>query len=331
MPMRATGDWMELDENHFAQFVSANGKIIGLSLLHNIKDMGAILCDEIGLVQWEPYGTIRPIFTVVSKNGQPLTLSPFVICPVCGDTGTISEGKWIPKERDEKFELRVEDALIQMDRADRCGDCKDCKSPEPVWCETWRSRPDDAVLRAAQQKRRNRERALQVQLGDEFEELTGDDTVVGVPTPPEEPVAKLGGHAVVTEEMANLWRDKMDYTPEYAVPENLSEENRYSHRKEVLDATAKAVLRDRNNSYGPPHQDFERTANAISALWRHKLAPGEMIRAHDVAVFIAVVKLSRIQWSPEHFDSWTDLAGYAACGYEAYMMTHDDFDARDES
>jgi hypothetical protein len=34
---------------------------------------------------------------------------------------------------------------------------------------------------------------------------------------------------------------------------------------------------------------------------------------------MALLKLSRISWQPDNPDSWTDLAGYAACGYETTL------------
>jgi hypothetical protein len=36
----------------------------------------------------------------------------------------------------------------------------------------------------------------------------------------------------------------------------------------------------------------------------------------DVAAMLALLKIARLQQSPNHRDSWVDLAGYAACGAE---------------
>ena len=69
---------------------------------------------------------------------------------------------------------------------------------------------------------------------------------------------------------------------------------------------------DRNNQYGPPTQDFARTA----ALWSIYLDGKRMLDAHDVAVMMILLKISRISWSAETRDSWVDIAGYAACGFE---------------
>jgi hypothetical protein len=70
-----------------------------------------------------------------------------------------------------------------------------------------------------------------------------------------------------------------------------------------------------NKQYGPPDSDFRRTAN----FWQEYLkgvveARGELrLEPHDVGVMMALLKISRITWSPGKADSWVDLAGYAAC------------------
>lgn len=96
-------------------------------------------------------------------------------------------------------------------------------------------------------------------------------------------------------------------------------EEPYSARADVLDTAKRLVLGDRNNQYGPPTQDFQRTAGILTSLGYTKVsAEGTFheIQAHDVAVILASVKMSRLMWSPGKADHWYDLAGYAACGYE---------------
>ena len=66
---------------------------------------------------------------------------------------------------------------------------------------------------------------------------------------------------------------------------------------------------DRDDQYGAPRSDFTRPA----AMWTAYL--GADIQPHDVAALMALLKLSRIRWSPGKRDSWVDLAGYAACGW----------------
>lgn len=90
-------------------------------------------------------------------------------------------------------------------------------------------------------------------------------------------------------------------------------------REKVIDAAREAVMFQRNNSYGPPTQDFNRSAALMSSLGFCVMdAAGNVhdLEAHHVALIQICVKMSRVTWNPTHFDSWTDIAGYAACGYE---------------
>jgi hypothetical protein len=87
-----------------------------------------------------------------------------------------------------------------------------------------------------------------------------------------------------------------------------------NHRADLLTEADNLVNGDRNVSYGDPRQDFQRTA----AMWSAYL--GQELRPHDVAALMALLKVSRIRWSPEKRDSWADLAGYAACGYECVAL-----------
>jgi hypothetical protein len=88
-----------------------------------------------------------------------------------------------------------------------------------------------------------------------------------------------------------------------------------SARESLLDEAKSLVCGDRNNSYGPPTQDFERSANALNA-YGYRGPEGRQLKAHDIAILVMAVKLSRLMWSPAKRDSWVDLAGYAACGIE---------------
>lgn len=92
-----------------------------------------------------------------------------------------------------------------------------------------------------------------------------------------------------------------------------------SLRTELLLEAGKLVSGDRNNTYGEPHQDFARTAAMLTAVGF--TFAGDPVQAHHVAMMLAAVKLSRLSWSPDKRDSWVDLAGYAACGHEAYERT----------
>ena len=88
-----------------------------------------------------------------------------------------------------------------------------------------------------------------------------------------------------------------------------------SVRAYILNEAERVVTGDRNNAYGDPRQDFQRTAAMWTALLDQKLGDNK-IEPHEVAMMMAALKLSRLAWSPGKTDSWLDLAGYAACGAE---------------
>lgn len=83
-------------------------------------------------------------------------------------------------------------------------------------------------------------------------------------------------------------------------------------RSKVLREAEELVNGDRNNQYGPPDQDFQRTAD----LWTIYLDGRRIIDAHDVAVMMILLKVSRLSWSADKADNWIDIAGYSACGYD---------------
>ena len=81
-------------------------------------------------------------------------------------------------------------------------------------------------------------------------------------------------------------------------------------REEVLEAARKCVCGDREKSYGSPERSFE----CIAGMWSVYL--GRPVSSYDVACMMALLKIVRAKQNPHHDDSWTDLAGYAACGAE---------------
>lgn len=100
-------------------------------------------------------------------------------------------------------------------------------------------------------------------------------------------------------------------------------------RETVLDNARTAVMSDRNTDYGNPEDNFE----DIASLWRawHKM--GGDVRdnettATDVAVMMILVKIARLKTSPLVEDHWTDIAGYAACGYAASLADDERFAER---
>ena len=83
-------------------------------------------------------------------------------------------------------------------------------------------------------------------------------------------------------------------------------------RKRVLSEAERCVCGQRENEYGVPEDSFE----MIGKLWTVYLDYATKIYAHDVAAMMALLKIARIAKSPDHMDSWCDLAGYASCGGE---------------
>lgn len=83
-------------------------------------------------------------------------------------------------------------------------------------------------------------------------------------------------------------------------------------REKILDEAKKCVCGNREQDYGTPEDNFRK----IGDLWSIYLDCNVKIDAYDVAVMMALLKISRLSNNPEHMDSWFDLAGYAACGGE---------------
>lgn len=90
-------------------------------------------------------------------------------------------------------------------------------------------------------------------------------------------------------------------------------------REAVLDDAKQAVCSDRNTEYGEPIDNFGRWAGACHALG-YRGPRGRDLKPHDLAVIMGLGKLSRSVQSPGKADTWTDLAGYAAVGYELVTL-----------
>ena len=84
-----------------------------------------------------------------------------------------------------------------------------------------------------------------------------------------------------------------------------------SLRRQLLEEAADIVDGDRNKSYGKPENSY----GVIAKFWSIYL--DKSLEPHDVAAMMVLMKLARIKGSNgTHKDSWVDIAGYAACGYE---------------
>lgn len=97
-----------------------------------------------------------------------------------------------------------------------------------------------------------------------------------------------------------------------------------SQRSGVLREASQLIDGDRNAQYGPPTQDFRRTAAVLNSLGyaRRVSDPGDSvidIVSSDVAILVMAVKMSRLMHSRGKRDNWVDLAGYAGCGFECTL------------
>ena len=85
--------------------------------------------------------------------------------------------------------------------------------------------------------------------------------------------------------------------------------SKQSFLQEIVD-----VVTERNTTHGDVVWDFRKIAGMINVLFNHKLS--QPIEPDEVASIMICLKLSRLTWNPDHKDSWQDIAGYAACGWE---------------
>lgn len=80
-------------------------------------------------------------------------------------------------------------------------------------------------------------------------------------------------------------------------------------REQVIEATRRAVMADRNADYAPPEENFQRIAD----LWNLYLEGKGEVTPYDTAIMMVLVKVARVQASPHLVDHLVDIAGYAAC------------------
>lgn len=80
----------------------------------------------------------------------------------------------------------------------------------------------------------------------------------------------------------------------------------------VLRRAEELVAGDRRADYGPAEESF----TALGELWGVLLHLERPLTGPQVAVCLAALKLWRCTISPGQCDSWVDLAGYAALGWQ---------------
>ena len=103
---------------------------------------------------------------------------------------------------------------------------------------------------------------------------------------------------------AELWLARWKHIPVLIYPslELLTK----AGEEDVLQEALCITQGDRQSQYGPPDQDFQRTARIWSAL------KGVEFCSRDVALFMIALKLSR-ETHQKKRDNAVDIAGYARC------------------
>lgn len=82
-------------------------------------------------------------------------------------------------------------------------------------------------------------------------------------------------------------------------------------RTRCLEEAATIVTGQRDVQYGGPEENFNRIAKLWSVIF------GIEVTQEDVAMAMVAVKVARYaSKSGFQADTWVDIAGYAACGYE---------------
>lgn len=86
-------------------------------------------------------------------------------------------------------------------------------------------------------------------------------------------------------------------------------------RQEMLAEAASIIDGQRDVQYGGPEDNFSRIAKIWSIIFEKE------ITTEDVAMAMVALKVARYA-SKSGFqpDTWVDIAGYAACGYEVGMI-----------
>ena len=80
---------------------------------------------------------------------------------------------------------------------------------------------------------------------------------------------------------------------------------------EVLEEAIALINGQRAKDYGDAQASFQRMADLANPII--KKADGNLT-ATDMALVMIQVKIARLQETPDHEDSWIDIAGYAALG-----------------
>lgn len=85
-------------------------------------------------------------------------------------------------------------------------------------------------------------------------------------------------------------------------------------RVQALDQASALINGDRDKEYGDPKENFDRFRAMVNAFLGKRIEGG--LTATDVSAVLSMLKLSRLAHDPNKLDSWRDLVGYGALGFE---------------
>lgn len=87
-----------------------------------------------------------------------------------------------------------------------------------------------------------------------------------------------------------------------------------TYRSELLASAQKTVDGDRDKEFGDPLVNMKCAAQLIAGYLGARR--GDSITAADVPAMLALFKIARLAGNRGSKDSWRDLAGYAAVGFD---------------
>ena len=116
----------------------------------------------------------------------------------------------------------------------------------------------------------------------------------------------------------NEWWDSRKTPLVGVVQPPSTEEPQVSARSDVLFEAESLITGDRNHTYGEPTENFVNIATLWTVRLKHKFKDGEELTAADVADLMILLKVARNTTQTKR-DNYVDIAGYASCGWEAYL------------
>lgn len=87
----------------------------------------------------------------------------------------------------------------------------------------------------------------------------------------------------------------------------LTEQAIAAPKKFMLQRAHETIYGDRQQEYGPAGENFQNIADMWSVVLKTE------VTKEQVAMCMMQVKIARLMNTPDHFDSWMDIAGYAGC------------------